>query len=179
MEKALLSIFRHNFKESLEEHVNPQRTYALGNEAGLLLCTWPAGGRPRFPFIYSDEVWTGIEYQVAASLIWEGHVEEGLKIVQAVRSRHDGIRRNPFDEFECGHHYARSLASWAVLIALSGCEVDMRQNKMRFDPKINREDFRTFYSNGREWGVYAQTIDENGHLRSTLTPLYTIHQADA
>ena len=76
------------------------------------------------PFVYADEVWTGIEYQVAAHLIYEGCVEEGLEIVEAVRDRHDGVRRNPWDEVECGHHYARSMASWALLLALSGFHYD-------------------------------------------------------
>lgn len=170
--KAVESIYRYNFRQNLEEHVNPQRAYALGDEAGLLLCTWPHGGRPRFPFIYSDEVWTGIEYQVAASLIWEDLVEEGLKVVEAVRNRHDGHRRNPFDEFECGHHYARSLASWSILIALSGFEVGTGHAEPRFNPKINRENFRTFYSTGKQWGVYSQTIDESGNIRREIKPFY-------
>ena len=75
-------------------------------KAGLLLCTWPEGGRPALPFPYADEVWTGIEYQVAAHLIYEGWVDEGLQIVEAVRARHDGVRRNPWNEVECGNHYA-------------------------------------------------------------------------
>ena len=172
--KCLQSIFHYNFRDILAEHVNPQRTYALGDEAGLLLCTWPTGGRPRFPFIYCDEVWTGTEYQVAASLIWEGQVEDGLRIVKAVRSRHDGKRRNPFNEFECGHHYARSLASWAVLIALSGYRADMCEGKIQFAPKINQKHFRTFYSNGNEWGIYTQSLDESGRVHSKVTPLYTV-----
>ncbi|HUS13421.1 MAG TPA: GH116 family glycosyl-hydrolase, partial [Chloroflexia bacterium] len=101
---ALQSVFRHNFRRDFRNHVNCQRTYVLNGESGLLLCSWPNGGRPRFPFVYSDEVWTGIEYQVAAHLIYEGWLEEGLEIVRAVQERHDGRRRNPWDEVECGHH---------------------------------------------------------------------------
>ena len=88
---ALKSIFEHNFRADLSEHANPQRVYALNDEAGLLLCSWPEGGRPRLPFPYADEVWTGIEYQVAAHLIFEGWLEEGLTIVEALRARHDGM----------------------------------------------------------------------------------------
>lgn len=83
---AVHAIYRYNFKTSLREHHCVQRTYALGDEAGLLLCTWPHGGRPEFPFVYSDEVWTGIEYQVASHLIFEGFVKEGLDIVRTVRA---------------------------------------------------------------------------------------------
>ena len=77
--------------------------------AGLLLATWPRGGRPALPFVYSDEVWPGIEYQVASHLIYEGMVDEGLAIVRGLRARHSGERRNPWNEFECGNHYARSF----------------------------------------------------------------------
>ena len=79
------SIYEHNFKRDFSEHSNCQRVYALNDEAGLLLCSWPDGGRPRLPFPYADEVWTGIEYQVAAHLIFEGWVDEGLEIVEALR----------------------------------------------------------------------------------------------
>ena len=121
-----------------------QRTYALNDEKGLLLCSWPKGGRPKLPFVYSDEVWTGIEYQVAAHLIYEGYVEEGLTLVKAVRDRHDGYRRNPWNEVECGHHYARSTSSWAVLTALSGFECDMVRGRMSFRPRIQQDEFSTF-----------------------------------
>ena len=104
----------------LREHHSIQRTFALGDEAGLVLCSWPRGGRPRFPMVYSDEVWTGVEYQVATTLVHEGLIDEALTVVRAVRDRHDGIRRSPWNETECGNHYARSLASWGVLLALSG-----------------------------------------------------------
>jgi uncharacterized protein (DUF608 family) len=103
--QTLISIFKYNFKESLWAHPNPQRPgYALGEEPGLLLCTWPRGGRPTLPFIYSDEVWTGVEYQVASHLILSGFVREGLRIVEATRSRYDGRARNPWNEYECGSY---------------------------------------------------------------------------
>ena len=115
---ALESIYHHNYLQDFTNHVNTQRTYVLNDEAGLLVCSWPRGGRPRVPFPYSDEVFTGIEYQVATHLIYEGLVDEGLTIVRAVRARHDGVRRNPWNEVECGNHYARSMASWGLLPAL-------------------------------------------------------------
>jgi non-lysosomal glucosylceramidase len=79
----------------------------LHDEPGLVLCTWPAGGRPRLPFGYSDEVWTGVEYQVAASLLYEGMVEDAVAVVERVGGRHDGFVRNPWSENEAGHHYSR------------------------------------------------------------------------
>ncbi|MEI6432809.1 MAG: GH116 family glycosyl hydrolase, partial [bacterium] len=107
--RHLKAIFDYNFKENLSQHACLQRPgYAMGSEPGLLLCSWPRGGTPTLPFVYSDEVWTGIEYQVASHLITEGMVQEGLKIVEAVRSRYDGRVRNPFNEYECGNYYARA-----------------------------------------------------------------------
>jgi uncharacterized protein (DUF608 family) len=114
--KTLQAIFKHNFKTDLSQHANAQRPgYAMGHEPGLLLCTWPRGGKPTLPFVYSDEVWTGIEYQVASHLIAEGFVKEGLTIVKALRSRYDGRIRNPWNEYECGNYYARAMASYALL----------------------------------------------------------------
>jgi len=151
--KHLTSVFKHNFKEDLFEHANPQRsTYALGHEPGLLLCTWPRGGRLSLPFVYSEEVWTGIEYQVAAHLISLGQVEEGLTIVRAVRARYDGRVRNPFDEFECGHWYARAMASYSLLQALSGARYDAVDKTLHLEPKI-KGDFRSFLSTATGFGT--------------------------
>jgi uncharacterized protein (DUF608 family) len=161
--RAIGAVFGHNFRHDLGEHVNCQRTYALNDEAGLLLCSWPRGGRPRLPFVYSDEVWAGIEYQVAAHLIYEGWLNEGLAIVAAVQARHDGVRRNPWDEVECGHHYARSMASWALLTALSGFHCDMGRGEISFAPMTDATTgpgvFRCFWSCGRGWGLYTQRQD--------------------
>ncbi len=160
---AARAIYQHNFRTDFRDHVNTQRTYALNDEAGLLLCTWPRGGRPRFPFPYSDEVWTGVEYQVAAHLIYEGWLDQALAIVTAARERHDGVRRNPWDDVECGHHYARSMASWALLTALSGFTCDMAAGWIRFDPVLaasgDPDDFHCLWSCGRGWGTYRQRRD--------------------
>ena len=163
---ALKSIFRHNFCRDLRGNANAQRTYVLDGEAGLLLCTWPHGGRPRLPFVYCDEVWTGIEYQVATHLIYEGMVKEGLEIVKAVRDRHDGVKRNPWNEVECGHHYVRSLASWGLLPALSGFAFDMTRKRISFSPVINAKDFSCFFATGTAWGVYRQRVDSRTGKRT-------------
>lgn len=171
VKKAIKSVFRNNFRDSLLDHASVQRTYALNDEMGLLLCSWPKGGRPRIPFPYADEVWSGIEYQVAAHLIYEGFVEEGLTIVKAVRDRHDGVRRNPWNEVECGHHYARSMASWAVLTALSGFKFDMVNGTMSFTPAINKDSFTCFWSTGKAWGIYTQKKNKKGKVEKTVQVL--------
>jgi hypothetical protein len=154
---TLQSIYRYNFRTSFEEFANAQRIFALDDEGGLLLCSWPRGRRPALPFVYSDEVWTGIEYQVAAHLIYEGMTKEGLAIVEAARRRYDGARRNPWDELECGHHYARALSSWSLLTALSGFLYSAPRRELRLHPRVAAANFRCLYSTGLAWGVYAQT----------------------
>jgi non-lysosomal glucosylceramidase len=154
--RTLDSIYEHNFRASLREHSNAQRIYAVGDEGGLLLCTWPRGGRPDLPFVYSDEVWTGIEYQVAAHLIYAGRAQAGLDIVQAARERYTGARRNPFSELECGSHYARALASWGVLLALSGFDADLTHGRLSFAPALDARPFRCFWSTGTGWGLYSE-----------------------
>lgn len=159
--KASKSIFDYNFRVGFENHSNCQRTYVLNGESGLLLCTWPNGGRPKFPFVYSDEVWTGIEYHVAAELIYDGWLEDGLTIIKAVQDRHDGVRRNRWDEVECGHHYSRSMSSWTVLLALSGQQADLNKGTLSFAPVLEASPdanrFECFWSNGHAWGRYRQT----------------------
>lgn len=156
---ALQSIFKYNFRTDFLNHTNVERTFVLNEEKGLVLCSWPRGGRPKLPFVYADEVWTGIEYQVAANMIYEGLLEEGLCLVKAVRDRQDGYNRNPWNEVECGHHYARSLSSWALLLALSGFQYDMHRKVVSFSPRINRDRFSVFWSTSTMWGVYSQTLD--------------------
>ncbi len=158
MKQTLQSIYRYNFKNGFYDLPNTQRIYALNDEKGLLLCSWPNGGRPTLPFVYSDEVWTGIEFQVAAHMIHHGLVEEGLAIVKGVTERYDGLRRNPWNEVECGSHYARALASWSVLMALSGFHYSRTDHALAFSPAVNSEDFRCFFAAGSAWGEYSQQI---------------------
>ncbi len=152
VDRTMKTIFASNFRNDISSFSNVQRIYAINHEAGLLVCSWPKGNRPVLPFPYCDEVWTGCEYQVAAGLIYSGLVDEGLSVVKAARDRYDGASRNPWDEFECGHHYARAMASWAVLLALSGYRYDGVTHSLSFSPRISREDFRSFWSTGNGWG---------------------------
>ena len=160
--KALNSVFTYNWKPDLSDHPCLLRVYAVNDEAGLVICTWPRGERPGYAFYFADEVWCGIEYQVASHMIYEGMLKEGLSIVRGVRERHRGDRRNPWDEFECGHHYARSMASYAVLLALSGFRYSAPQKFLGFAPKVHVEDFRAFFSTATGWGVYSQKIGKEG-----------------
>ena len=149
----LRAVFRYNFRKDLSEHANPQRpTYAMGHEAGLLLCSWPKGGEPSLPFIYSNEVWTGIEYQAASHLMMAGCVEEGLAIVRAARDRYDGRVRNPFNEYECGHWYARAMAGYALLQGLTGQRYDAVEKVLYLRPQVEG-DWRAFLCTATGYGT--------------------------
>ena len=149
----LQAVHKHNLKHDLSDFPNPQRpTYACGSEGGLVLCTWPKGGELSLPFVYSNEVWTGIEYQVASHLMRMGGVEEGLDIVRVCRDRYDGRVRNPFNEYECGHWYARAMSSYALLFGLSGARYDAVEKVLYFEPSI-KGDFRCFLATASGYGT--------------------------
>ena len=152
VQSHLQAVYRHNLKTDLSDHVNPQRAgYAYGNEGGLILCSWPRGGQPSLPFVYSNEVWTGIEYQVASHLMLTGQVQEGLEIVRACRFRYDGTIRNPFDEYECGHWYARAMSSYGLIQGLTGLRYDAVTQTLYIDSKIGI-DFKCFLSTETGFG---------------------------
>ncbi len=151
------SIYRNNYRPTLTHHECVQRTYALNDEGGVLVATYPLGKRPEIPFPYFAEVWSGIEYQFATHLICEGMTEAGLAIVETVRRRHDGERRNPWNEPECGHHYARPMASWALVIALSGFHYSGVEGKLTLIPRVADSNFRSFWTAPSGWGSLAQS----------------------
>lgn len=149
----LLSVYRYNFKKDLRSHENPQRPgYALGAEGGLLLCTWPRGGQPSLPFVYSDEVWTGIEHHVAAHLMMFGCVKEAGEIIAASRQRYDGKKRNPYDEYECGHWYARALSSYGYLQSFTGVRYDAAE-KTLYVSHQNAEEYTVFLCTESGYGT--------------------------
>ena len=147
----LVSVYDYNLKKVLKNHSNPQRpTYAAGKDGGLLLCTWPKGGELSLPFVYSNEVWTGIEYQVASHLMFKGEVEKGLNIVRECRERYDGKVRNPFNEYECGNWYARAMSSYGMIEGLTGVRFDAVDRILYVDSKIG--DFTSFISTNTGFG---------------------------
>jgi uncharacterized protein (DUF608 family) len=153
IESHLRSVFKYNILADIGKYPTTMRpSYAFGHEPGLLLCTWPKSTRLSLPFTYSDEDWTGVDYHVAAHLIAFGHVEEGLEIVRMTRSRYTGALRNPFDEIECGHWYARAMSSYALLQALTGARYDAVEKTLYLKPVI-KGDFRSFLSTATGYGT--------------------------
>ena len=149
----LRAIHQYNLRHDLYDHANPQRpAFALGHDGGLLLCTWPRGGAPALPFVYSDEVWTGIEYQAAAHMMMAGLVDEGLEVVRLARDRYDGRVRNPFNEYECGHWYARALSSYSLLQGLTGVRYDAVDKTLYIDSRVG-DTFRSFLATETGFGT--------------------------
>jgi non-lysosomal glucosylceramidase len=153
---ALKAIHKYNFKRDMRDVANPCRIFALQDEGGVVICEWPdPATKPRVPLTYAEECMNGFEYQVAAHMVQAGLSDEGLEIVRAVRRRYDGERRNPWNEFECGNNYARSMASYSLLLAYSGFIFDLTQGLLGFAP-VTME-FRGFWSLGGVWGEYEQS----------------------
>jgi non-lysosomal glucosylceramidase len=157
---ALGAIHKHNYRPTLDDHFNPCRVYAYEDEGGLLIATWPEGtSKPAVPAPYSEEVWTGIEYAVASHMILRGLVDEGLAVVASARARHDGHRRNPWNDIECGSYYARSMSSFALVNAWSRFSYDMTAGKIGFDP-VRSGDGTWLWSVGEGWGVVSRKGSE-------------------
>jgi uncharacterized protein (DUF608 family) len=165
--KTLRSIMRYNFKRGFHGHFNHMRSFVLGDESALLMATYPKGRRPEMPFPYYNEVMTGFEYAAAVHMLYEGQTDIGLECIQAVRDRYDGKKRSPFNEAECGHHYARAMASWAAVLALTGFQYSGVEQSMTFV----RKDGVHFWSNGYAWGTCRQKASKRG-LKVELSVLH-------
>ncbi|MCY3709855.1 MAG: GH116 family glycosyl-hydrolase [Caldilineaceae bacterium] len=157
---ALRSLYCYNFRRDLGGHWNNMRTYALGDEAGLVMASWPGGDRPSVPFPYWGEIMSGFEYQAAVHMIYEGMIDEGLEVISAIRRRFDGRRRNPWNEHEAGHHYARAMASWAAILALSGLRYTAVSRRLELAPRRRPEDYRSIWTAGSGWGTVRQSIGD-------------------
>ncbi len=157
---ALRSIWKYNWAPDVGPQnaaFLPERWFVSPGEAGLFTCTWPKGGRLAEMVRYRDEIWTGIEYQVAGHMVWEGLLEEALAMVRAIHDRYDPSKHNPWNEVECGDHYARALASWGVFTALAGYEYHGPRGHLGFAPRITPEDFRAAFTAAEGWGSFSQT----------------------
>ncbi len=154
--KTLASIYTYNHKRTLYNHDSVQRTFALNDESALVICDYAEAPRPQIPFPYFAEVMTGFEYAAATHMLYADMTSEGLECIGNIRERYDGERRNPWDEAECGHHYARAMAAWTGVLALSGFHYHGAQQRLSFLPKTPLPEFRCFWSNAHGWGVLSR-----------------------
>ena len=159
---ALSSVMKHNFMESFVGFRQGPRIFASDHDSGTLICSWPKGGKPEKPTLYSDEVWPGIEYEVAGLMLFEGMVQEAFAVILAARGRYDGIQRNPWNEVECGDHYARSMSSWTLLEAALGYRYDAGKRAMGFAPAATPECVRGPFVAAEGWGTFEQELGEDG-----------------
>lgn len=163
VKKSLVSVWTYNWAPDVaaqNKRWAPERPFAVPGEGGLFICTWPKGGRQQDPVRYRDEVWTGIEYQVAGHMVWEGMVEEGLALCRAIHDRYHPAKRNPYNEVECSDHYARALASWGVFTALSGFDYHGPKGELTFAPKMPGKTFKSAFTTAEGWGTYDQSTSK-------------------
>jgi len=163
---ALHSILKYNQKNSMANHFNNMRSYAMGNESALLMASFPKG-RPTIPFPYFNEVMTGFEYTAAVGMLYEGMENEGLEVIKNIRDRYNGSKRSPFDEAECGHHYARAMASWAAVLAQSEFQYSGIDKFIQFTAKSGKY----FWSNGYAWGT-CNVLNNGKKANAKLTVLF-------
>ena len=154
--KATASIFEYNFLEDCYDHLNAGYAFNVYDDAGILICTWPRGGRPPQGLFYADIFHHGMEDQAIGNLIYQGYVLEGLAGIKAIRDRFDGRKRSPYDQNACGSYYVRGLANYSWLLALSGFHYSGVDQTIQIDPQVNRDDFRTFFSVEGGWGTISQ-----------------------
>jgi hypothetical protein len=162
---TLGSILKYNRRDPLSDHFNCLRTFALGGEAALLMASYP-DGRPANPFPYFTEVMTGFEYTAAIGMLYEGQIENGLQCIGDIRARYDGLKRSPYDEAECGHHYGRAMISWAAGLALTGFRYSAVDGTIAFAAKEGRH----FWSNGSAFGT-VELKKADGKLAAVLSVL--------
>jgi non-lysosomal glucosylceramidase len=158
---ALESIVAHNFQHDLGKRPHGERVFADGADSGVVNCTWPDGGRPARPPLYCDEVWTGTEYAVAHMCLTEGLGDAGLEILRAVRRRHDGTRRNPFNEIECGDHYARAMAGWPLVEALGGWSYSAVDGSLELLEMPVPQGARTPFVAAGGWGELSRRTEDS------------------
>jgi uncharacterized protein (DUF608 family) len=173
---AMQALLKYNFRDNFHGHEQLPRKFADDNDAGMLITTWPHDDRPASTIRYADEVWTGFEYAVAATMIQSGMMTEGLMVARAPYDRYDGRLRtgmagaengrsswgyngNPFGDDECGKFYARAMSVWSILLACQGFVHDGPAGVIGFRPVWQPEDHASFFSAAEGWGLYSQRRD--------------------
>jgi len=171
IQSALDALWKYNFvpdvgplRASLSPQING-RPYAIAGDAGLIMCTWPLGGKKEdwekhWQFGYFNECMTGFEHQAASHMIWEDQLDHGLSIEKAIHERYGANKRNPYNEIECSDHYSRAMASYGAYIAACGFTYNGPKGQLGFAPKLNPENFRAAFTSAQGWGSLQQIRTE-------------------
>jgi hypothetical protein len=129
---ALQSILRHSFTPDI----------------GLRNCSWPGDAFLHdIPWdIWVDQAntpWTGVELAFASFLIYEGFVEEAMRIIRLVdgRYRRAGLYWN---HQECGGHYYRAMSAWTIMNAFLG--LTLNQGRIGFAPKVQSGEYKVLFA---------------------------------
>lgn len=164
---SLESLWKYNFvpdmgvlRASLSPEING-RPYALSGDSGLVMCTWPLGGKrddweKHWQYGYFNECMTGFEHQVASHMIWEGLLDYGFSIEKSIHERYSPAKRNPYNEIECSDHYSRAMASYGAYIAACGFTYHGPKGQLGFAPKIHPENFKAAFTGVEGWGTLEQ-----------------------
>ena len=169
--KTLNTLWRYNHYENLFDRDSVERAYIMNDEQAMVVCNYGGAPRPKIPFPYSTEAWTGMEYLVGSLFFEYGMLREGTETFAGSRRRHDGERRNPFNEPECGHHYARAMSSWSGMAVLSAFRYNGPEQGLRFERKAEGQPFRSLWATGTGWGRYTLAL-ENGRTKIVVEVLH-------
>lgn len=166
VQTTLKSIMKYNRVNNFNEHFNTFRSFGLGGESGLIMASYPKGELLDFPFPYYTEIMTGFEYSAGIGMIYEGQVDAGLQVFKSIRDRYDGYKRNPFNEGEYGHRYARAMAAWGGILAYTGFNYSAVKKSMNFNSRPGKY----FWSNGYQYGT-VEISDQGQNKLVKLTSL--------
>ena len=181
-QSALRAIYKYNFQEDVGKYydhakIKNVRFYALPGEPGTVICSFPNGGaesaagkiKNDWEYLtvgYFSESMTGFTYEAASHMIAEGMVDEGMKMIEAIHSRYDPIKRNPYNEIEYGNHYIRAMASYGAFISASGFTYHGPKGEIGFNPKINPLDFKSAFTAAEAWGSFSQKVSNSTQVNN-------------
>jgi hypothetical protein len=97
----------------------------------------------------------------------EGLYHECMDVVQNVYDRH--VRAGMvYNHIECGEHYFRALAVWALLPAVQGLLFDREEGLLGFGPKQPGRTFESLFVVPGTWGRLRRVRDEQHETYEVL-----------